>query len=343
MTFVKPQAEDGRAGAGISRRQFTTASLAVTGLLGPLDLLAQAPEAYPSKPIHFVVGYTPGGPNDTLARLFATRLKDRLGQPIVIDNKPGAGSLIGGEFTARAAPDGYTFFVAPGGHPLFSALYPKMRYDPLKDLTGVSQFVRLSQVLVASAEFPIRNVKDIVEFGKKNPDKLTLATSGTGSLAHLSGELLGRSLGVPITHVPYKGVAPALADVIGGHATLMFDSYQALLPHIRSGKLHVIGYAGKKRWPQAPEVPTLIEQGVPGFAVETFIGLVAPAKTPRPILERVARELDAIRREPEVKELLLSYGMEAADGSIDDFNRFMNEENVRWSKIIRELDIKMDA
>lgn len=310
--------------------------------LAGLGTRAAAQEAFPSKPIRVVVPYTPGGVSDTVTRLMMQKLSERLKNPIVVDNVAGANGQIGSAAVARSAPDGHTLLVVMAAHVINPSLYPKMTYSPLQDLTGVSQFGHIPLLMVSSAQIPPTGLKDFVGWAKANPKQANFASSGTGSGAHLVGELFADMAGVKMTHVPYKGMAPALADMFSGQVAMAFDSVQTMMPHVKAGKLRALAMTSAKRWPAAPDVPTMAEAGYPGMTGGSWIGLLAPAKAPREVLDRLSAEMQKVIDTPEVHDKLIEYGIDPVGGTPAQFNDFMRREATRWADVVKKADIRLE-
>lgn len=314
----------------------------VAGLLTVTQqgIVAQAQE-YPTRAITLISPWPAGGVNDTTSRLLGAELAKRLGRPVIIENRAGAGSTLGVGAAARAAPDGYTL-VAAGLASLATsvAIHKKLSYDPTKDFAPVALIIRVPFVLVTHPSLPARSVSELIEFAKQNPDALVYASGGPGSPHHLFTEMFKSMTGVRMRHVPYKGTLPALTDVIGGHVPIIFSDPVPVLPLIREGKLRALGVSTKARWAPAPEIPSLAEAGVPGFDVSGWIMIVAPANTPRSIVERLHRELKAIVALPEFEKQMLEFGMIAVESpSPDGLQPFIDSEIERWSKIVHQAGI----
>jgi len=326
------------------RRKALAAALAALAALAFAGIAAPAlvRDAYPSKPIRVVVPYTPGGVSDAVTRLIMIKLADRLKQSIIVDNQAGANGQIGSSVVARAAPDGYTLLVVVAAHVINPSLYPKMSYSPLKDLKGVSEFGAIPLLMVSSAELPPKNLKDFVTWAKAKPQQATFASSGAGSGAHLVAELFSQTTGVPMTHVPYKGVAPALPDLFAGQVSTIFDSVQTMMPHVKTGKLHALGMTSSKRWPTAPDVPTMAEAGYPNMTTGSWIGLLAPAKTPKDIVEKVSAEVQKVLQTPEVHDKLIEYGIDPVGGTPQQFDAFMLSESTRWADVVKKANIRLE-
>jgi len=305
--------------------------------------LAQAPAAYPSKPIRLVVPFPPGGATDILAREVAKHLTDAWGQSVVVDNRPGAGGNIGSELVAKAAPDGYTLEMGTvGTHAINASLYSKMPYDHIKDFVPVILVAGVPNVLEVNPSLPVNSVQELIAYAKANPNKLNFASSGAGTSIHLSGELFKVMAGVQMTHVPYKGSAPALADLIGGQVQLMFDNLPPSLPQIKAGKLRALAVTSAARAPALPDVPTVAEAGLPGFEASSWFGLLAPAGTPPAIVTKLNAEIAKWLTSPEAKEKLASVGANIAGGTPEDFARHIQAETAKWAKVVKESGAKVD-
>jgi tripartite-type tricarboxylate transporter receptor subunit TctC len=325
----------------ILRRKLTAAALAalsLAGLAGP----ASAQDAYPSKPIRVVVPYTPGGVSDTVTRLVMLKLSDRIKTPIIVENQGGANGQIGSAYVARSAPDGYTLLVVVAAHVINPSLYPKMSYSPLQDLRGVSEFGAIPLLMVSSAALPPTDLKSFVAWARANPQSATFASSGAGSGAHLVGEQFAQTTGVPMTHVPYKGIAPALPDLFAGQVAMIFDSVQTMMPQVKAGKLRALAMTSAKRWPAAPDVPTMAESGYPGMTGGSWIGLLAPAKTPNDIVDKLSAELQKVLQTPEIHDRLIDFGIDPVGGTPEQFDTFMRSEAVRWADVVKKADIRLE-
>lgn len=322
-------------------RRFALTCLSASALFCGLSP-AQAQEAYPAKPIKVVVPYTPGGVSDTVTRLLMQKLSEQLKNPIVVENQPGANSMIGSSAVARSPGDGYTLLAVVAAHSINPSLYPKMSYSPQKDLTGVSLFGRIPLMVVSSAQLPPANVKDYVAWAKANPDKATYASSGTGSGVHLVSELFAEQAHIRLTHVPYKGIAPALPDLFSGQVSMIMDTVQTMMPYVKAGKVRALAMTSAHRWPSAPDVPTMAEQGFPELVTGSWIGLLAPSKTPRNIVDKLSAGMQKVLQMPEVHTKLIEYGIDPVGGTPQEFDRFIQNETVRWASVIKKADIKLD-
>jgi len=300
-------------------------------------------QPFPSKPIRIVVPFPAGGTTDVLARAAAQKLSDSLGQPAVVDNRPGAGGNIGAELVAKSPPDGYTLLMGTvGTHAINPALYPKMPYDHIRDFAPVILVAGVPNVLVVNPALPVNSVQELVAYARANPGKLNFASSGSGTSIHLSGELFKTAAGLSMTHVPYKGSAPALMDLIGGQVQLMFDNLPSALPQIRAGKLKALAVTSRERAPALPDVPTIAESGFPGFEASSWFGLLAPAGTPPPVIATINAEVAKWLASPDAKEKLLAQGANAAGGTPEDFARHITAETAKWQKVVKESGAKVD-
>jgi len=300
-------------------------------------------QAWPSKPIKWIVPFAPGGTTDILARTVGDKLAFALGVPVVVENKPGAGGGLGAEFTAKAAPDGYTIM---GGtistHAINASLYKDLPYDPVKDFVPITLIARIPNMLVVNPAIPAKDVKELIVLLKANPTKYTFASSGNGTSQHLSGELFKSMAGVEMQHIPYKGSPPALQDVVGGQVTMTFDNITTAWPLAKSGKLRALAVTTAKRSSIAPDVPTLAEAGLPGFEVGSWQGVFAPARTPPAIIKRLNAEIVKILAMPDVREKLGALGAEIVADSPDEFAEFAKTEVVKWSDVVKKSGAKVD-
>lgn len=325
--------------ATLSRRRFSLATAAAAASLAAPSF---AQSAWPSKPIRIVVPYTPGGFTDQMARLVQAGLQTRLGQPVVIDNKPGANSLIGVDAVAKAAPDGGTFGVVIAAYTANTMLYPKLPYDPRKDLVGVS-LMGVSPLLAAvNNDAPFKTARELIDYARKHPGKVSFGSSGNGSAAHLTSELWKSLTQTYMIHIPYRGAVPALTDLMGGQIQLFFDAPTGLINQGKAGKVRLIGVAGDKRLPAVPDVPTFIEQGFAGFTGSTWAGMLAPAGTPREIVKRMSEEVARIIKSDETRAKLDAMGTFPAGSTPEEFDAFIASETTKWGKVIRTAGVKLD-
>jgi tripartite-type tricarboxylate transporter receptor subunit TctC len=310
-------------------------------ILTVLPALAAA-QAYPAKPIRWIAPFPPGGPVDLLARTVGQKLSEAWGQPVIIDNRAGAAGNLGVEAAAKAPADGYTLVIVPTGNIVVNpALFPKLGYKP-SDLAPVTMLATVENVLVVHPSVPASSVPELVTYAKANPGKLTFASPGAGSQAHLAGELIKLTAGLDMVHVPYKGIGPALNDLLGGQVSMMFSQLSSALPHIRSGKLRALGMASLKRSAVMPELPTIAEQGFPGFEAVSWYALMVPAGTPSDIISRLHAETTRIVRLPDVREKLAGLGAEPVGNSPQELAATIRSESARWADVIQRQGIKSD-
>jgi tripartite-type tricarboxylate transporter receptor subunit TctC len=306
-------------------------------LFGPV---ANGQERYPAKPIRIVVPFAPGGSTDIFARLIGERLGGALGQPVVIENRPGASGNIGAEAVARSAPDGYTLLMATTGvMAINNALFKSMTYDAAKDFEPVIYIASISNVVIVPPDSPARTVGELIALAKKEPGKLSFASSGAGSSTHMSAELFRSMTGTDILHIPYKGSGQALPDLISGRVSMMFENAPGAVSHIKAGKVRALAVTGLKRAAAMPELPTVAESGVPGYESLSWSGLAAPAAAPKEIIQRVNRETAAILATPDMRARLAEQGAEAVGGPPEQFAAHIRAEREKWSRLIRERGI----
>lgn len=316
--------------------------IVTTFALGALCwITAAAAQQYPAKPVRFVVPFAPGGSTDTLARTLGVKLSDFVGQQVVVDNRPGANGNIGMEIVARAAPDGHTIVlgyianlaIGPG-------LYDKLPFDPVRDYAPITQLASSPNVLVAHPSVPARNFKELIALAKAKPGQINFASASVASVGHLTGELLNNLAGIRMVHVPYKGSGQAVTDLLGGHVQLMFSGFSSTLPHIKSGKLRPLVVTGARRSPALPDVPTIAESGFPGFEATAWYGVLAPAKTPKPIVTRLHAEIVKVLQLPDVKERLGNLGFEIVGSTPEQFAAYIKSEISKWEKVVKTSGAK---
>lgn len=329
---------DRTAAGGLTRRAFAAGVAAAAA--APALALAQG--TWPARPVRFIVPYTPGGFTDVTARLIAGKLAERIGQPVTIENKPGSNSIVGVDAVAKAAPDGHTFGVVIAAYAANTTLYPKLPYDPRKDLVAVSLIGQSPLVAAVNNNAAFRNVGELVAFARANPGRISFGSSGGGSAAHLTTEYLKAVTKTFMVHIPYRGAAPALTDLMGGQIDLFLDAASGLINPGKAGKVRLIGVASEKRLPALPEVPTFIEQGLAGFTGSTWAGLLAPAGTPRDIVRRVADEVAAIVRLDDVRARLEAMGTVPVGSTPEAFDAFIGAETAKWGKVIRDAKVTLD-
>ena len=306
-------------------------------LLAAVPALAQ----YPDRPVKIVVPFSAGGFTDSLARIVGQKLQEKWGQPVVVENKPGAGGNIGAELVAKAPPDGYTLFLATTPtHAVNPALYRKIAFDPVKDFEPIVLMVATPNVLIVNPGVPVKSVNELIATAKAEPKRYNYGSTGIGSSVHLQMEQLKSSVGIQMTHIPYKGSSQALTDLLAGSTQVMFDNFLFQLPHIRAGKVKPLAITAKQRSPLIPDVPTLREMGIQGFDIGPWFGLAAPSKTPAAIVNKVSADVNEVLRMKDVQEKL--QGAEIIGGSPQQFAEFIGQELDKWGKLIRALDLKAE-
>jgi tripartite-type tricarboxylate transporter receptor subunit TctC len=315
---------------------FTVAGLS---LLAPTAI--HASDAYPSKPLRMVITFPAGGPTDVVVRMITQRLTEKWGHHVVIDNRGGAGGIVGTEIVARAAPDGYTFLVGTaGGMTINPAMHARLPYDSFRDFAPVGMLVVNPQILVAHPSVAAKNVKELVALARERPGQLNFASAGSGTATHLGLELLKLTTGMQAVHVPYKGGAPAITDLIGGQVQLLWVSIPSVLPHVKAGKLRALAVSTAKRSASAPEVPTVAESGYPGFEYSNWNALFAPASTPPGHVRKINAAVVEILKSPDVAQKLSAQGADPAPGTPEELARYMRTDHERWKKVISTAGIK---
>lgn len=316
----------------------TTIALTAAGNAG-----AQASaQNFPNKPIHIIVTFTSGGAPDIIARLIGERMSADWGQSVIIDNKPGAGGNIGADFVAKSAPDGYNIVVGTvGTHSINGALYPKMPYDMVKDFSPITLLATTPNMLVVHNDVPAKNLKEFIELGKKE-GKMSFASSGSGTSIHVSGELFKSVTGIEMTHIPYKGRASAIPDLLGGRVTMMFDNMPSSLPLVKEGKLRALGVTSLKRSAAAPDIPTLAEAGLPGFEAVSWFAMFAPANTPKTIVTKLQLEITKILKSPDISKRLLDLGLEPIDSTPEELAAYQRSEIAKWAKVVKDSGAKLE-
>ena len=303
---------------------------------------ALAQGAYPNRTIRLVVGFTPGGGVDINARLLAPKLAELLGQPVIVENRPGAGTNIANEHVARAAPDGYTLLVNTPAVAINMALYRKLPYDTLRDLTAVSIFSESPNILVVNSGVAARDVKELVELARAKPGRLNYSSAGTGTTQHLAGELLKLRTGADVVHVPYKGTAPSLTALVAGEVDMTFANIPAILPHVKSGRLRPLASTGDKRAELMPDVPTMKEAGIDGVEVVVWYGVLAPAATPREIVSMLANAVIRAARSPDIRQRLLEQGAEPVGSTPEAFDKVLRAEVAKWTEVMGVAGIRAE-
>lgn len=311
----------------------------VSSMLMGSAVLAQP--AYPTKPIRLIVPFAAGGTTSILARLLADRMSQSIGQPIVVDNRPGAGGNVGMDLVAKAEPDGYTILMGPIGLAINPALYSKMPFDPPKDLAPIGLYGGVPNLLVVNPSVPATNLAEFIAYAKSNPGKLNYASNGNGTSSHLAAEMLKSAAGLNIVHVPYKGGAPAMQDLIGGQVTMLFDQMPAVLPQVKSGRVRVLGVSSIKHSAAAPDIPPIADT-LPGFDMLVWFGLLAPQGTPSAIIGKLNGEMVKALNEPAFQAQLVGMGVTPMPGSPETFSRYLQSETTRWAKVVKDAGARID-
>lgn len=322
-------------------RRLALAAGAALLLLG-VSLPAPAQNDWPAKPLKIVVGYAAGGATDVIARLVAAKLADQLGQPVIIDNRAGANSNVGAEVVARSPADGYTLYVYTVANTINASLYPRLGYEPQKDFEPLGLMAKIPNVLVVNPELPIKTLADYQRYAKENRDGITFASAGSGSSIHLSGEIFKMQSKLNMLHIPYRGSAPAIADLLGGQVQSMFDNMPSALPHVKAGRLRPIAVTSAQRSPLLPDVPTFAELGYPGVEVYSWFGLAAPTGTPRPVVDRINAQLGKVLANAELRQHLQDMGAIPLGGSPGQMRSLIVSEIDRWREVVKVSGAKVE-
>jgi tripartite-type tricarboxylate transporter receptor subunit TctC len=320
-----------------ARRWAPTLMVALAGAYA-----AGVPGAYPDHPIRIVVPVAAGGGNDIVARMLARQLSDKWGQSVVVDNRPGASTAIGSEIVAKANPDGYTIMLCSISFAINAAARDKLPFDPVRDFAPITQVARVPQVVVVNPSLPAASLKEFIALARAKPGQINYASAGNGSSTHLAMELLMEMTGISLNHVPYKGTAPGLTDVIAAHVQATFNAIPPVLPHVRSGRVRALGVANPRRFPTLPDVPTFDEAGLPGYTFSSWFGILAPARTPREILGKLNAELVRIIRDPEINKSFIDLGIDPLGTSPEDFGKNLRADIARWSDMVRKRGIRAE-
>jgi tripartite-type tricarboxylate transporter receptor subunit TctC len=308
-----------------------------------LPRVSRAQGTWPDRPLRFIIGGAAGGASDIFLRMLEVRLREKLGQPLMIDPRPGAGGMVGAEIAARATPDGYSFYINHiASHGIGPTLYRRLSYDPLRDLPGVARIASMPNVLIVKGDGPIRSVAELVAFARANPARSNFSSAGSGTSSHLSGVLFGSRMGVEVQHVPYRGTAPSMAAVLNGEVLFAIDNAPASRQQVLAGMLRALGVSTAARVSTMPEIPTLQEQGVPEFDVASWYGIAAPAAVPRPIIERLGAEIVAALNDPAVAQRLRDYGAEPAPLGPTEYDAYMLREKELWAPVVRAAGVTVD-
>lgn len=317
-------------------------SLAMLIIVAAVPSLVQAASGYPVRPIRIIVAYTPAGTTDILARAVGQKMTEAWGQTVIVDNRPGANGNIGTEITANATPDGYTITMGTAAtHSINNTLYPKLKWDAVKNFAPISLVARVPNILVVNNALPVKSVKELIAYGTANPGKLNHGSPGMGSTGHLSAELFKAATGLKMTHIPYKGSAPTLADLTAGQIQVVIDNMPPYLPHVQSGKIRGLAVTTAQRSTAAPELPTMQEAGVAGYEAGSWFGLLAPAGTPKDVVQKLSAETSRIMKAAEVKGRLSALGAEPVGGTPDEFAGFIRSEQAKWRKVIQQAHIQL--
>ena len=349
-TLARRRSRDEKSVAGAAYAATVLMRSAIPGLLcvalaGVLaGALAQpastgSGQAYPSKPVRMIAASSPGSGVDIVARIVAQKLGDQIGQQVIVDNRAGAGGNLGAELAAKAAPDGYTLFMGTPAHAINTGLYRRLNYDLTRDFAPVSLVTRGQYVVVVHPSLPAKSIKELIALARAKPGQLNYASAGSGNATHLAGELFNSAAHIKLVHVAYKGSGPALIDLVGGQVQLMFSNLTAALPQVKTGRIRALAVTGERRASAAPELPTVIEAGVPGYVVISWFGVLVPAATPREIVTRLNAALAQAMRAPEVRERLAGEGAEPVAGTPEQFAAFIRTDIAQWTKVIRNSGI----
>ena len=320
-------------------RAVFAAALVLSSIAGP----ALAQSVYPSKPVRIIVGFPPGGGTDILARALAQGLNTTLGQSVTVENRAGAGGNVGADYVAKSPADGYTLVMGiTGSHAINTSLYAKMPYDPVTDFEPVTQVAVVPNVSVVHPSVPAKTLGDLVDLAKRQPGKFDYASLGSGTAAHLGMELFKTSAGIFMVHIPYRGSAPAVADLIGGQVQVMMDGLPSALPHVKAGRLRALAVTSQKRSPAAPDLPTIAESGYPGFYADAWSGLFAPRGTPKAIVDKLAAETQRILRLPDVRERFAGLGAEPVGSTPAEFAQHVQREIGKWARVVKQSGARVD-
>lgn len=325
----------------INRRKICIGMVAALHCTLAFPVFANGPN-WPTKPIKLVVGYAAGGATDVVARLVAIRMGTELGQPVFVDNRAGANSNVGAEIVARSPADGYTLYVFTIANTINDSLYNKLGYDPVKDFEPIGLIAKIPNLLVVNPSLPVQSVQEYIKYSKESKDGITFASSGSGSSIHLSGEMFKMKTGLNMLHVPYRGSAPAVSDLLGGQVQSMFDNSPSAMPHVKAGKLRALAITSKERSPLLPDVPTVAESGFPGFEVQSWFGMSAPAGTPAQVISRLNAALNTALNDPAINQRLMNMVATTTPGTSDDMRKFVVDELKNWNEVVKASGAKAD-
>jgi tripartite-type tricarboxylate transporter receptor subunit TctC len=303
---------------------------------------AYAQQPYPTKPVRIVSPFAPGGGNEAICRAIAPKLSEILKQQFIIESRPGANGIVGTEVTARSAPDGYTMELIPSGHAVNASLYKKLPYDTIRDFSPIALVGSSPMVLVVHPTLPVKNVKELIALAKSRPGQLTYASAGVGASGHLAGAMFDVMAGTKMLHIPYKGMALAITDVLGGQVYMTFGTSLSVIPQVRSGRLRALATTGAKRAPGFPDIPTIAESGVPGYEATLWYGFVGPARIPQEIVRRLNQAINAALNSPDVRERLASQGLEATPETPEEFAKLLVSDLERWAKVVQRAGVRVE-
>jgi tripartite-type tricarboxylate transporter receptor subunit TctC len=326
-----------------SRSVFAATALVLVAMLGICSARAQTGSSYPAKPIRWIVGYTPGGTADMLARAVGQKLTESWGQQVIVENRPGGGTNIGTEVAAKSAPDGYTLFMPTVANAINPTLYPKLNFDLMRDFIHITNFAKVPGIVVVHPSVPAKNVKDLIALAKARPNELRHGSTGIGSPHHLAGEIFKTMARVNMVHVPYRGATPALIDVVAGHIEIYFGAMVSTLPHVKSGRVRALGVTTLKRVAAVPEIPTISEQGLNGFETGSWFGVSVPTGTSRDIVSRLHRETTRIIALPQVRDRMAAEGAEFVGDTPEQFTAFLRSEIDKWGKAVKASGAKPEG
>lgn len=313
-----------------------------TLVLATSSLLPAVAQQYPNKPIKLILPFPPGGATDVMSRILAEKLTVRLGQPVIVENKPGAGTMLASEYVAKSPPDGYTLLMAASSLVIAPSLYSKVNYDPIKDFEPVTQVAAVIHLVVVNPNLPVKSIQELIAYLKANPTKVSYGSTGSGTSTHLEAELFKRMAGVEMEHIPYKGSTPALADLVGGQTLMMFDPIASSKPYLESGRLRALAVTTAQRSVSAPELPTVAESGLPGYEAMPWLGIVAPAGTPKAIIEKLYKEVGDVLKMSDVKDRFKSLGLDIIGNTPAEFTRFILNDQKKWGQVIKDSGAKVD-
>ena len=323
-------------------RRFCARIIAGIGLVLCATTAWSQSVSFPNRPIHVIVPFPPGGAVDPIARSITPKLEEAWGQPVVVDNKPGAGTIIGSDFVAKAAPDGHTVILVATSFTVNPSAYSKLPFDPVKDFAPISLVSRLPNMLVVNSQLPVNSVRELIDYLKARPGKVNFSSIGYGTTQHLTGELFKSMAGVNMVHVPYKGSGPSMMSVVSGETSVTIEGAVVVSPQVKAGRLRALAGTGMKRTPLAPNLPTVSESGLPGYEVSAWVGLLAPAGTPQEVVQKWHQQIARVLQIPEVRERQISQGLEPVGSTPEYFAEFIKTEMTKWGKVVKQAGIKLD-